>query len=472
MGKKGEIILRNQSRLPIFRYGPLAIRTVFTVVAVLLSSLVIPATSSAVSLTGESSTYLQSRQTGDGTKELPLYEYLNFSVSDLGKESISFQFGGWLRYELKNGDADHRTTNDLSYAYLSYRNSVANTMVNVGRILVFEGVASDRVDGVYVKTDLKHNFGLSAYGGMPAETGTDLAGNKNIYGTRLSYQSPGLYQIGLSYLKEEKNSEQFRKEEGVDLWVKPVAKVELMGKSRYNAINSAWSDHSYFLVLGPFSKLRLSTEATQINYKDYFTGTTSSVFDLSKSSIDPNDKVRILGEEAAFKATDTVSVSLDYKAYTYEIAGKASYYGGKIAYSSARTVGAGLSLHKMAGETNKLKYDEYRIYGFRKIGHTEVTVDALDVKYAEAINDVKDAYSLTLAAAYEISPSMKLGADVEYSKNPDFDKDLRTMIKLTYLFDTAKTGNKAAAQGAPKAGTIQQAMAAPLTEQGKPKEGN
>ena len=303
------------------------------VAAMLLAGLLVPGVTPAASLSGDSTTYLRSLQAIDGTRELPLYEYLNLSVKEIGKETISFQFGGWLRYDLKGNGPESRNANDLSYAYLSYRDTSANAVVNLGRVLVFEGVASERVDGIYVRSDLKYNFGVSAFGGAPAETGNDLTTTGNIYGARVWHQMPGLYQVGLSYLKEEKSGNSFRKEEGVDLWLRPVNKVELMGKSRYNGETSAWSDHSYVLVLGPFAHVRLNTEASVINYKDYFTGTTTTVFKFDPTIIDRNEKVRILGEEVGYAVTDSLKLSANYRNYSYEIAGSAKYYGGNVRYS-------------------------------------------------------------------------------------------------------------------------------------------
>ena len=145
----------------------------------------------------------------------------------------------------------------------------------------------------------------------------------------------------------------------------------------------------------------------------------------------------------------------------------------------------------MSGETDRLRYTEYRVYGYQKYGKTDVTLDLLDVAYDVEVDGVKNAYSATLAAAYELSERMKLGADVEYSKNPDFDKDIRTLVKLTYSFDTAKeysstharpsepTANPAAEQtpvvapeqAKPAAAPEQVAPVAP-SGQDKPKEGN
>ena len=157
-------------------------------------------------------------------------------------------------------------------------------MANLGRVMVFEGVAADRVDGAYARTDLQANFGISAFGGVPVEVETDQPGNNVIYGARLSHQVPGLYRIGISALKEEKNSEDFRKVEGVDLWLRPVNKVELLGRSNYNAITKEWMENTYVLVLGPFANLRFNTTASSINYKDYFTGATSARSSFSRAS--------------------------------------------------------------------------------------------------------------------------------------------------------------------------------------------
>lgn len=413
---------------------------VFTLSTILPVLLLLPGTSTAaVSLSGDSTTYLQSRQATDGTKELPLYEYLNLSVQDIGKETVSFQFGGWLRYDLKDNTQDtglSRSATDLQYAYLSYRSKTANTTVNLGRVMVFEGVAAERLDGIYARTDLARGYAISGFGGTPVETGTDIPGNATIYGTRVSHDIPGLYQVGLSYLKEEKNNTSFREEEGIDLWYRPVGKVDFMGRSRYNAGTSEWSDHNYVLVLGPYYKVKLNTELTSVNYKDYFTASTTAVFSFSPSIIDRNEKVGTLGEQVSYDVSDKLSVSALYKSYTYDIAGDAKYYSGSARYAVAKSWGAGASMGRMAGNVERLKYKEYRVYGYGKYGKTDATLDYLLVNYDEAINRVHAAFSVTLAAAYELTEKLKVGADVEYSKNPDFDKDIRTFFKLMYSFDS------------------------------------
>jgi hypothetical protein len=60
---------------------------------------------------------------------------------------------------------DKEKGSDIQYGYVSYRRNTGNTLVNVGRVMVFEGIAAERVDGIYARTDLMKGFGISAFGG-------------------------------------------------------------------------------------------------------------------------------------------------------------------------------------------------------------------------------------------------------------------------------------------------------------------
>ncbi len=436
--------MKSSNRSRKRRSGPLVMRIISIVSLILSLVLWMPYSSLAASLTGASNTYLQSRETADSQKILGAYEYLDFAVQNLGSETISFHTGGWLRYDLKGEEFDRKTNNDLQYSYLSFKNKVDNTIVNLGRVMVFEGVAAERLDGMYARTDLMGNFGISAFGGVPVETEIDTPGNNVIYGGHLTHQMPGLYKIGLSYLKEEKNSEDFREEEGLDLWVHPINKVDITGRSNYNALTKNWMENTYNLILGPFANLRFTTEASWINYKDYFTGATSSAFSFQPGILDPNEKVRRLGEDVVYALTDKIHIGVNYTAYDYEVSGSAKSYGGNIRYAVAAQGGAGLSLRRMDGESDRLKYKEYRIYGYKKIDKIDLAADLLDVDYDSPINGVSNAYSVSIAGQYGLTERWKVGADVEYQKNPDFDKDVRLFLKVIYHFDIGSGTRKGA----------------------------
>jgi hypothetical protein len=402
--------------------------------ASVLLVLFLSSVASALEFSGQSSSYLLSRETADSTRLLPFYEYLNFKAEDFGSQNISFHFGGWFRYDLKNESYGTKSTGDLQYAYLSFKRDKGNAALNLGRLYVNEGVASEQIDGVFGRTDLKGGFTVAAFGGSPVETVFDTRTGDSVYGGRISQGLPELYRIGLSYLLEKNDSADFRKEEGLDLWFRPVNKVEILGSSFYNALTSAWMKHTYYLTLGPFSILSLRTEFTQISYKDYFTSATTTAFKLDPTLIDPQEKVSTVGEEVSFNLGKAI-LSADYKKYNYDIAGDADYYGGKLAYAGAQNIGAGLSVHRMDGQTDKLRYYEYRLYGYKKFAKTDVTVDLLTVSYDVEINGVKNAYSASLAGGYALSAKARLAADIEYAKDPFFNKDVRGLVKLVYNFD-------------------------------------
>jgi hypothetical protein len=185
---------------------------------------------------------------------------------------------------------------------------------------------------------------------------------------------------------------------------------------------------------------------TYISYKDYFTTATTSAFkfDPATNGIDPNEKLSTIGEEVSFNFGKVI-LSADYKKYSYDIAGDASYYGGKLTYAGVQNIGAGLSVHRMDGQTDNLKYYEYRLYGYKKFEKTDISVDLLTVAYDVEINGVTNAYSATLAGGYALSAKARLAADIEYAKDPFFDKNVIGLVKFVYNFDIetgAKGGNK------------------------------
>lgn len=406
----------------------------------MLVLLAITGVSEAFDLSAQSRTYLQSRETVDSTRLMPLYEYLDFRA-DAG-HNVTFHFGGWYRYDLQNESFGTKQTGDLQYAYLGYRAAKGNAFVNVGRVMVNQGAASERVDGAAAGTDLAGGFGVSAFGGSPIETSFDTRSGDSIYGGRLSQGRDGLYRIGVSYLLEKNDSKDFREEEGIDLWFRPIDKAELLGSALYNALNSAWAQRALYLTLGPFKNLTLRTFYTHISYKDYFTSTTMSAFQLAPGGpMDPDEKLTTVGEEAAL-SFGAAKVSVDYKKYDYRLAGAANYYGGTVTFNGARNNGAGISLHRMDGQADNLKYNEYRLFSYRKIQKIDVTADVLMVKYDTEINGVTNAYAAVLAGGYSLTPKATLGADIEYSKNPYYNKDVRALVKLVYNFDFAPAAKR------------------------------
>lgn len=387
----------------------------------------------AVDLTGQSRTYLLTRETEDSSRYTPLYEYLDFKAESANTGAVSFNFGGWYRYDLQNENSNsNRSGTDLQYAYLSIKTEKSNAAVNLGRIRVQEGAASEQIDGIYARTDLKGGFGMAVYGGSPVETNFDTRRGDTIYGGRIVQGVPGLYSLGISYLDERDDNKAFRKEDGVDLFLHPAGKLELVGMSSYNAITRNWMQHSYSLGIGPFGPVRLIGDFSNVSYQDYFTGSTLSAF--SVPNINPDETITTTGGLVEYAVTSSLVLVADYKNLDYRIAGRADHYGGKLSYTGG-SFGAGVNLHTMHGADEQLRYDEQGLYLYRKFSKADITLQGLHTSYKQEINGVKHAYSASVSTGYAVTTKSRAVADMEYQNNPEFKKDVRAMITFVYLFD-------------------------------------
>jgi hypothetical protein len=424
--------------------------TLGTGVAVLVSSMMWSAPSIAYdySFSGESSTIFRMRTTIDKKNLYPAYEYLRLNMTDNRSDGsgVSFYLGAWGRADLADKSGEKNPDAELQYAYLTYRSATNNSVATVGRQFVSEGVAAERIDGVYLRTDIDYGFGASAFAGNSVITEPTYQGGAVTYGARISQSNKKYYNVGLSVLKSDhENNSRFREESGIDLWLHPLAQIDLTGRSNYNAMTSGWMESSYGLTYSPLSTLRFGADFAHVNFKDYLYGVTTSALSITNPVWKMNEKQTAVGASVGYTGVKNLSVIADYKFYSYDQSGDASYFGGKASYTFPEDLVVGGAIHRMEGYIDRLRYTQARVFASKKIGHFDLTVDALNVNYDKSINGISNSYAITGAGGYEVNRKLKLGADVEYSKNPDFDREVRALVKATYLFDT-----KNAAEGGTK----------------------
>jgi hypothetical protein len=393
-------------------------------------------------VSGESSTIVRMGSTTDNKNLYPAYEYFRMGLSNKLSDgsTLGLYMGAWGRADLADRSTSKYTDTDLQYFYASYRAAKSNAVVNLGRQFVTEGIAAERIDGLYARSDFASGLNASAFIGQPVITepnqpqykGADL-----VYGARVSHSMPNLYTIGVSALKSEADqNSQYREEEGIDLWFHPMQMVDLTGRSSYNSLTSGWMEHAYTLTLAPLTNLKISSNFTNINYTDYYYNMTTSALSLNNGFITPGDALLALGIGASYTFLKDFTASADFKNYNYDIAGSANYYGGKLTFSSPEIITAGIGYHRMEGENDRLRYNEWRLYALKKLGHFDMSADFIDIHFDKSINGVTDSYTVTGSAGYEINEKLKVGADLEYSGNPEYYRELKGLVKLTYMFDT------------------------------------
>lgn len=397
----------------------------------------------AFTVSGDSTTILRLRESTDGDRLFPLYEYLHLSGSEAGKQgTLSFQLGGWGRVDLGDRSTDERADGALQYGFLSYQANRNNLQFNAGRQFVVEGVAADRLDGLYLRSDLAAGFTAAAFVGSPVVTEPNFDGGALIYGGRVAHAVPKYYSIGLSALRNQTGGDGLREEQGMDLWLHPMQQVDITGRSSYNSLTSGWMEHAYTASYTPTETLRLGLSLQQINYSDYFYHVTTSALSLTNGVLVPGEELLNFGGSIGFVPATGLGISAEYNRYQYDIAGSANYYGARASFSTPTAFAAGVSFHRMDGSTARLEYNQYRAWATQKFGPADVTLDFFDVDFDSSINGTSNTYSLAAAAGYDFNRSLRVTADLDYLRSADFDHELRGLVKVSYAFGFGKEGKE------------------------------
>ncbi|MFO0752463.1 MAG: hypothetical protein U0411_03940 [Thermodesulfovibrionales bacterium] len=387
---------------------------------------------SAAGIEVTSSTYLQTRENARDEKYTPLFEYLTLGFTDAAGGRLDFYAAGWVRYDLRTIRYDERERDELTYAYLSYRPFQDRSLVvNAGRHMVFGGVASELFDGLSARWEISPRNGISVYGGVPVETEKDARRSDSLYGGRVYHRFGRTAEVGFSYLKEDNDGHSYREETGIDLWAFPARWIEVQGQSFYNMLTDGWFDHSYSLRLFPLKNLVVTGLYSYTNFNDAFSSTTLSAF--SPDFWGKDERMTKVGGTIDYTIHPSVAVSADFRTYDYKTMGNAAYYGAGIA-ATLFDIRTGLSLHRMEGDEEKLKYLESRAYAIKVIDRLKLAFDVINIHYDEAVSGLSNAYYLSGTAGYKLKDYATVWFNLEYGKTPDYRYDLRGLFRLAIAF--------------------------------------
>jgi hypothetical protein len=125
------------------------------------------------------------------------------------------------------------------------------------------------------------------------------------------------------------------------------------------------------------------------------------------------------------------SIVFTFTGYEYEKSGSARYYGAMVV-TEIKGVSTGLSLHRMEGDTDRLRYIESRAYATKNFEHLTLSVDGINIHYDNRFSNLKDAYAINGTANYRFTDSFGAGISVDYRKDPDSDHETRVLLSLAY----------------------------------------
>jgi hypothetical protein len=197
-------------------------------------------------------------------------------------------------------------------------------------------------------------------------------------------------------------------------------------------------EHAYTATFTPMDTVSISASLQQVNYRDYFHHVTTSALSLTNGILDPNEEVLSIGGSVGYSGIKGLAVAADYKHYDYDIQGNAHYWGAKASYTTPTLFSAGLSFHRMDGSSERLEYNQYRVYLSQKMGPADVTLDFYDVDFDSRINGRKNTYSVAAAAGYDLPMGVRVAADIDFLRSTDMDHELRGLIKVVYAFDSER----------------------------------
>ncbi|OGU07441.1 MAG: hypothetical protein A2075_14185 [Geobacteraceae bacterium GWC2_58_44] len=416
----------------------------------------------------DSTTILRVRQdarAGFETQTLvPLTQYLGVDIDKLGDGNLSAHLYGWGRLDLDDSmdtvDNPDRFDGSLSYGYLQYRFNYANARARAGRFFVTEGIANELVDGITARTDLPYGFGVSAFGGATVHTvdipgmATDGKGD-GIFGGRVNYRHKGMLELGLSGLYESKAPEpaapgsaadSFGSHRllGGDIWLKPHNMVQISGHTSYNTETQQIAEHSYLLQVTPSKELVLAANFDEQNNRDYFYSSllfANMIRNLGRDS-------RTAGASASY-TLGKAEISGDFKHYSRET-GKAQRFGGELRGTLLdNSVRTGFGYHYLrsspdfavAGSASG-SFHEVRAYALCDTKGYFAALDAIGYFFKKPVENSDSAWELLGSLGYHLTPAFELSGDLSYGQNPQYDDELKGLLRVTYNMNTGKGGTK------------------------------
>ena len=371
---------------------------------------------------------------------LPGYGYLKFDLKDITSNGISFHGYGWGRYDM--GDSkffDATGDGELLYGYLEYRRKFSTLHLRLGRQHLFEGVANETLDGLWVAGDISKRISLSVYGGQPvALSGLNARSGDSLYGGRVAYHGADLFDLGLSYKMSENDSNTADSMAGLDLSLALPKDMALYGYSKLNVEESGFAEHSWELRI-PFDSLTLKPYLQFYDYDNYFaTGDKATLpfRNLARSG----ESLGIAGVDAFWRTSESLNLGAKGKYYTYDQNDSSKYLALTFNLIGEEHTQTGGEIGYMLGDAANNDYLMLRLYTYQdqladKFWFGFVSADAVYVRYDKQINDKDSSLFLSLGTGKRfLSDRLEVKLSGDYSADPFYSSDIRAMLSATYAF--------------------------------------
>lgn len=383
----------------------------------------------------------------DKQQIIPATQFISLEAAGVGEPNLSVHLNGWGRADLADNSSDKSSDGSLSYGYLRYLFPKSNAEVKAGRLFVFEGVSSENIDGLYLKTELTNGFAISAFGGAPVHPANSVDNRGDyIYGGRLSYLAPSFLELGISSLYEQglisgpiTNLRDTRQLLGADFWLKPHQIADLKGRLSYDTINRGIAEQSWLLALKAGSISTVTIHYSQYEFKELFAA--SSLRSLFNPDI--AGKQKTVGASYNLQISKPFELTASFKHYDRDTTGTADRYGaeGRLSLLSGKGL-SGFSYFRISAPTGVNSFHEARAYMLYDTAVYSTSIDGIMHLYDEAINGKASGFELQGSTGYRLRPDLKLSCDLSYAQNPAYSSEVKGMVRLTFNYNSGRGAAK------------------------------
>lgn len=418
----------------------------------LLPLLLLPTLASAIETSVSGTTLIRVEQRSlpgfDKQNLMPATQYLSLETRGIADSDLSFHLSGWGRLDIADNSTSKSSDGSFDYGYLNYRFNKANAEIKAGRFFVFEGVSSENVDGLFVKTALAKGFSVSAFGGAPVHPASSVDNRSDlIYGGRASYSMPGMIELGLSTVYESSGMvsgptsklRDARQLAGVDLWLKPLSILDLKGRLSYDTINNGIAEQSWLLGIKTGSSSSLNLDYSQYEFKELFAA--SSIRSLFNPDSPGNQKKA--GVSYTVQAAKPLELTASYHHTDQSQKGNFEKYGLQSRLNLFEDKGlAGLSYYRVSSPSSINSFHETRAYLLYTAAKYNASIDGIINLYDDAINGKKNGFEVQGSAGYRIHPDLNLSCDLSYSQNPAYSSEFKGLLRLSFNYNSSKGAAK------------------------------
>ncbi len=416
------------------------------------AALVAASSPRADTVQASSTTLLLGRQDyRDGSLQtaVPLYELLNVDASDVKTPYADFEIAlsTWGALDLadarfwQNGAlTTSRFTGDVNAGFIRGDFLGKRLSLKVGRQMVADGTARMvQLDGGEARIALPAGFALSGYAGSPvaprfATRGGELA-VANIRATfatggRVSWQYPGLLDVGASAAMATDHADPSRQDVGADFRLTPHRMLQLTGSTWWSLYEGRLGEASFAALIFPIRYLDVTVDYRHV-LPDLFLPRNSilSVF-VSKKRND-------VGGAVHWGGLKNLALDADYHLLLQDSGqghwgrAKATFHPG----GPATTAGAEVSVLENSGVSaiNDNGYQEVRLFGARQLAAAVTgTLDLMAYFFDKDVNGEPRSLAATATLAYEFARGWRAALAGTAGSTPFLKTQLEIMAKLAY----------------------------------------